>query len=572
MLLRGWILCVVCLIAGLQTSLAQQKQYAFRVSFTDKLGSPPASNPLVFLSQRAIDRRAALGISVDSTDRPVSPIHLNNTLNLTGGVLHTTSRWLNNCVILLNDSADILQLQGEPYISNIKYIAYYNNGLHNMQEPGNGSNTWFPPLRVTKPTATTATTRTTGTAAYYGSSFGQVQLVNGDYLHDHGYKGKGLLIAVFDEGFTGVNTNIAFDTMNSNGRLLEVHNFVLNTNNVYNFGYHGTSAISAMAANMPGNYVGTAPDAEYAIYVTEDGSGEQEIEMDNLLAATERSDSLGVDIISVSLGYNTWDPPLHLNSLQLTDLDGQGTIADKAANMATMKGILFVASAGNEGGTAWNKILTPGDADSAITIGSVDLNKSMAGNSGYGPNAAGRIKPDVCLVGNPAMVLATGTNPMPINGTSFAVPQLAGLAACLWQATGKSTAPYRLRNAINQSAHLTTTPGFHTGYGVPNFKKALELLNVKDTPRLPSADNWLMVVPNPTSASQTSLKIYLAKTGNVTYRITDMSGREIERHTLGPLFAGVTVLPIDAGRLQAGTYYITVTSRDEIGTVQFIKQ
>jgi Subtilisin-like serine proteases len=572
MVLRGWILCIVCLIAGLNTGLAQTKQYAFRISFKDKQGAPPASNPIVFLSQRAIDRRAAQGIAVDSTDRPVSPIHLSNVLSLTGGVLHTTSRWLNNCVILLNDSADILQLQGEAYINNIKYIAYYSDGLHNMQEQGNGGNNWYPPMRITRSNATTATTRTTGTAAYYGSSFGQVQLVNGDYLHDHGYKGKGLLICVFDEGFTGVNSNIAFDTMNDNSRLLEAHNFVLNSTDVYNFGYHGTSAISAMAANMPGNYVGTAPDAEYAIYVTEDGSGEQEIEMDNLLAATERSDSLGADIISASLGYNTWDPPLHLNSLQQADLDGQGTIADKAANMATMKGILFVASAGNEGGTAWNKILTPGDADSAITIGSVDLNKAMAGSSGFGPNAAGRIKPDVCLVGNPAMVLATGTNAIPISGTSFAVPQLAGWAACLWQATGKSTAPYRLRTAINQSAHLAATPGFHTGYGVPDFKKALELLNVKDTPRLPSADNWLMVVPNPTASSQTNLKIFLTQTANVTYRITDIWGREIERHTHGPLFAGVTVLPIDAGRLQAGIYNITVTSRDKVGTVRFIRQ
>lgn len=571
MVLRGWILCILCLIAGLTTSHAQQEQFAFRISFTDKLGSPSASNPLVFLSQRAIDRRLAQGIAVDSTDRPVSPVHLSSVLNLTGGVLHTTSRWLNNCVVLLNDSADILQLQGKPYINNIKYIAYYSNGLHNMKVPG-GNGQWYPPLRVTRPTATTATTRTTGTAAFYGSSFGQVELVHGDYLHDHGYKGKGLLICVFDEGFTGVNSNPAFDTMNDNGRLLEAHNFVLNTGDVYNYGYHGTSAISAMAANMPGNYVGTAPDADYAIFVTEDGSGEQEIELDNMLAATERSDSLGADIISASLGYNTWDPPLHLNSLQHADLDGQSTIADKAANMATMKGILFVASAGNEGGTVWNKILTPGDADSAITIGSVDLNKAMAGNSGYGPNAAGRIKPDVCLVGNPAMVLATGTNAIPINGTSFAVPQLAGWAACLWEATGKSTAPYRLRNAINQSAHLAATPGFHTGYGVPNFKKALELLNVKDTPRLPTADSWLMIAPNPTATSHTNLKIYLAKTGNVTYRITDMMGREIERHTFGKLLAGVQVLPIDAGRLQSGTYYITVTSRDDIGTVSFIKQ
>ena len=97
-------------------------------------------------------------------------------------------------------------------------------------------------------------------------------------------------------------------------------------------------------------------------------------EMDNMLAATERADSIGADVISSSLGYNTFVSPF--TSLVYADIDGKSTIAARAANMATQKGILFVTSAGNEGGGGWNYVLTPGDADSAATVGSSTLYKS----------------------------------------------------------------------------------------------------------------------------------------------------------------------------------------------------
>jgi serine protease AprX len=111
--------------------LFAQAQYAFRVSFTDKQGSPPLSNPQAFLSQRSIDRRSAQGLSVDSTDRPVSPDYIDSVLTITGGVLHLASRWLNHCVVLTDDSTDILLLNGKPYIAVLKHIATYPTGLHN---------------------------------------------------------------------------------------------------------------------------------------------------------------------------------------------------------------------------------------------------------------------------------------------------------------------------------------------------------------------------------------------------------------------------------------------------------
>jgi serine protease AprX len=253
--------------------------------------------------------------------------------------------------------------------------------------------------------------------------------------------------------------------------------------------------LSTIAAYIPDTFVGAAPEASYALYVTEYSPQEQEIELDNALAATERADSIGADIISISLGYNLFTNPFYYPFVY-SDIDGKSSVAAKGANMATAKGMIYVASAGNEGGGAWNYILTPGDADSALTVGSVNEFKVPATNSSYGPNASGRIKPDVCLMGNPAEVLSSGTNTQYINGTSFATPQLAGWAACLWQSAHGNNS-YKIRQAIVQSAHIYTTPDNHLGYGVPDFRKAQELLGIKEVNIDLSPQHWVAVWPNP---------------------------------------------------------------------------
>lgn len=547
------------LILLLSDTAFAQTQYAYRISFTDKNGAPDLSNPLLFLSQRSLDRRAAQGIGLDESDRPVSPVYINNVLNLTGGKFHLVSRWLNYCVILVDDQVQVAAIQAEPYISSIKYISYFPDGLHKMT--GGGKDTpedeWEAKIQH----------KTTGGTAYYGSTFEQTELVQGDYLHDHGYKGEGKLIAVFDAGFKYVNTNTAFNALIQSGRLIDKHNFVLANDDVYNFDSHGTSALSAMAGNIPGGYIGTAPNADYAIYVTE-ASGEREIELDNMVAATERSDSLGADVINVSLGYNYFDAPLAQNSFVFADLDGKTTIVAKAANIATTKGILFVTSAGNEGGNSWNKILTPGDADSALTVGSVNLNRVVASNSGFGPNAAGRRKPDVCAAGNPAAVLAGGPNAVYINGTSFAVPQIAGWAACLLQWLSKPT-PYRVRQAIIESAHLYNNPDDHAGYGVPNFYKAAELLNIKDIATLPSSEDWVHVYPNPFT-DELKLDIYQPANGEVAIAITDITGREVYSSTK-ELSKGIHYLSIPVSSLQSGIYFIKAVSGERVMKQKLVK-
>lgn len=555
---RGVVLCLIGLLIISATAYGQQ-QYGFRISFTYKGGTPHTlSDPSTYLSQRAIDRRNKLNISLDSTDLPVNPAYMDTVLTRTGGKFHMQSKWFNYTVLLLDDSSDILTLQGLPIIKNIEYIAFYPTGLH---KPAKSN-------RVTNNDKYQQLAKTTGTAAYYGLSYDQHALVRGDYLHDIGWKGQGKLIAVLDEGFADVNTAPAFDSMMTNGRLIDQYNYADANANVFSNGVHGTTSLSTMAGNLPGKYVGTAPLADYALYITEVRGSEQRLELDNVMAAAERADSAGADVITISLGYDRFNLPT-VNSLTYADIDGKTTIAAKAANTATAKGILFVASAGNEGGGSWNYILTPGDADSAMTIGSVGMDKVPAASSGYGPNSAGHIKPDVCMVGEPAAVMRNGPNPDFSSGTSWATPQLAGWAACLMQASGDFT-PYEIRTAIQKSAHFYNNPGDQLGYGVPNFYQALQLLNVKELPMMPDGNEWVKVSPNPFT-QEVTVRVYNEKAGITELVLADISGRVVYTKSVSTA-TGVREVDITLPELSRGVYFLKAISGDQQAIVKVIKR
>lgn len=533
------VLCAGLCFAVTSVS-ALPPQYAFRISLKDKQGSPSVSNPLSFLSQRAIDRRNAQGIAIDTTDVPVSPVYINDILSVTGGKLHLTSKWQNYVVILLTDSSAMPTIRTKPYTTDVQYVGYFPDGLY---KSGGGN------------IEGDALAKGTGSASYYGGTYEQTRLVNGDYLHDRGYKGKGKLIAVFDEGFAGVDTGPAFDSMMKSGRLVDKYNFVTATNNVFNAYNHGTGCLSTMAGNLPGTYVGSAPEAQYALYVSEYRMGDMPVELDQMVAATERADSVGADIISSSVAYNTFIPPF--TSLTYADIDGKTTVAAKGANIATAKGMLFVITAGNEGGNTWNYILTPGDADSAITVGSVNNSKVPASNSGFGPNSSGRIKPDVCMQGQNATIMYSGPLPTLSPGTSYATPQLAGWAACLWQATTNGT-PSRMRQAIIKSAHMYNTPGNQIGYGVPDFGLAHSLLGIKDTPKTVDADNWLTASPNPVK-DEVTVWVYMQQAGKVSLVVNDAAGKQLyeKEYTLPTgkhqLFVPVSGMPGGVYMLNART-------------------
>lgn len=555
---RYCILFCICVSFALKSNA---QQYGYAIFFTDKQGSSGSlSSPLSFLSQRSIDRRATQGIAIDSTDLPVSEVYTDSVLKLTGGVVHVFSKWLNVCVIYVFDTTTIASLRGKSFIKDIKWVGYYTTTQHLKLTPTGKLQSEIDNLKWMK---------TTGTSAYYGNTFAQTTLVNGDYLHDKGYKGQGKLIAVLDAGFLNTDVHPGLDSVMASGRLVDVHNFIDKSDVVYADNEHGFYCLSTMAGNTPGSYVGSAPYASYALYVTEKEPGDQPIEIYSMAAGTERADSIGTDIISISLGYNTFDVIPNSDYVFARDFDGKTTIGAQVANMATKKGILFVASAGNEGNPStagW--ILTPGEADSALTVGNVDSHGYPANNSGSGPNAAGVVKPDVCAMGTDTWLLSGTSSMATSSGTSFATPQIAGWAACLWQAFPHAT-PYMIRNAINRSADHYSAPGIQLGYGVPNFQAALQILDVKNIGN-PYDGNWITVMSNPIKEI-INLNANLLTEDRIEFRLYDLSGRLIY-HTQETINAGNTnPVTISLAGLPVGIYILHATGNKHNKVIKIVK-
>jgi len=552
MLLRKWVVGVLGCILFAQPITATPK-YLFRVVFTDKKGAPSLKEAGSFLSQRSLQRRAHSAISLDESDRPVSQAYLEEIQLKTNGRIQSTSKWLNSCVLQIDDSLQITRLHKLPFIASALCVGYYDE----HEDKANIDKDRKPGYKLT------------GSPAYYGASWTQTELVKGDCLHDKGWKGQGILIAVLDDGFHYVDTEPAFDSVYNSGRITDTRNFVAGGTDVYtNFLTHGTEVLSTIAGNLPNTYVGAAPLAQFALYATEDASHEWPVEMDNLVAAFERADSIGADIISTSTGYDNFDAPFQAQSITPAQLDGKTTVAAIGVNAAFSKGMLVVVTAGNEGLSTPAHLLTPGDADSALTIGNVDASKNPSGSSGHGPNAAGQIKPEVCALGNPGFVMTAGSSPFQAFGTSISTPQVAGFAACLWQASvGKTNT--ELKAAIIRSAHLYANPQMpQLGYGVPDFCTANIIL---DIPNVSAPHTSVSIYPNPVQESFV-LSVNSDKSQTATLSILDLTGKTIFTTTQS-VGAGITNIPVTVPHyISTGIYTYRVLLGDRVMFGKLVKQ
>jgi len=269
--LAKWIVAsALVLLAGGVSA----KQYTYIVRFVTKEGTPySVSSPTQFLSQKAIARRHLQGISIDSSDLPVNPAFVDSVLQLTGATSRGTSRWLNMCVVAVEDTSAMAGLYGKSFIRSVTPL---------FAQPGITT-------RVSvKPTSNLPAKKATGSPSFYGNTWQQTSLVHGDPVHDAGYTGSGKLIAVLDAGFIGTDTHPGFTDMWVAAHVVDKRNFVQGNDQVFVSDSHGTKALSTITGHVSGTYVGSAPDASVALYVTEDNSSETPVEMTNMLLATER--------------------------------------------------------------------------------------------------------------------------------------------------------------------------------------------------------------------------------------------------------------------------------------------
>ena len=451
-------LLVLALLAFSPCLYSQQKMIVFFDEKSEEI-------ELTQFSERSLERRSKRSVEFDDNDKPINAEYL-ALLTMDGKILNS-SRWLNAVSYSTELSSDEL-LAKYNFIERIKVVS------------------------DAKPRGVDKFENATKSLAY-GQGFSQVNQLNLKCLHDMGYTGTGVYMAIIDAGFENMLQIDYFDTLYNENRVIDQHNFVTGGVQVYNASGHGTSVASCVVGEKgpPGQFAGTAVDVDLALYLSEDVGSETEIEEFNLVAALERCDSVGADIANISLGYVDFDDSL--TDHVYADLDGNTTIAAMGVNVAVSKGIAVVMAAGNDGpGPA--TLSTPCDADDGLCVGAVDEFGGYAFFSSVGPAFDGAVKPNVVARGQDTWVVITSGILEPGNGTSFASPVMAGATACLIQAHPTKTVA-EIFEAIEMSANQYTNPDEYMGHGIPDMCVANDILNSASVDEL--TDESLQVYPNP---------------------------------------------------------------------------
>lgn len=426
----------------------------YRLYLKDKdLDHTPFSvnRPSEFLSQRSIDRRKRQGIPVDLTDLPVAPAYEKQVAEA-GIEIVGKSKWNNTLLIRIHKDKELRKLEGLEFITKRKKVFQAPDSVSQRMRSNvrNGLNEW------------------SQGDEFYGAADAQLKSLNGKKLHENGYRGKGMMIAVFDGGFMNADKIPALHKI----KLAGVKDFVVpESKSVFGEMEHGTMVLSTMAANAPDFYVGVAPEAQYLLIRCEDERTESLAEEDYWASAAEYADSCGVDVINSSLGYHGFDDSSMDHHYY--EQDGNTALISRTASMCADKGIVCVNSAGNDGMGSWKKINFPADAKAILTVGSINEHGMNAAFSAVGPTVDGRIKPDVMAFGSPTCVITGRGSIINDNGTSFSSPLVAGMVACLWQALPGKTAKQIIK-LVKLAGDNQQHPDNVFGYGVPDFWKAYQ--------------------------------------------------------------------------------------------------
>ena len=552
--MKKFALLVLALMAfvGVRAQIATN---IYWVQFTDKNDSPYSIDaPEAYLSQRALDRRARLGIAIDEYDLPVNPQYLQAVAEC-GATLINPSKWLNGVSVYTSSSVVI------DAINALEFVEVVRNCEND------------PEAQKNKEISQSFEMKDSGMArnskGYYGGAQTQVYQLNVQQLHEMGFDGTGIVIAVLDGGFVGTDIHHCFDNMREEGRLLGVRDFVYGSTSVYSQSSHGTSCLSTIGAYDPNNMVGTAPKASFYLLHTEDGDHETILEEYNWVSGAEYADSLGVDVCSTSLGYIDFDSNMSQWDHPIEHFDGHTAPMTIGAEIAVSRGIICTNSAGNEY-DGYCTLGIPADAEHIITVGAVDGNGYRADFSSVGPTYDGRIKPDVMAMGEGTYV-ASG-NPggwygdyYNGNGTSFSNPVLAGAVACLRQAFPNSSVQ-EICDVLRQTGDHADNPDNQYGYGIPDFAEAfnvLQLLHVDDT--FVQKNEIIDVYPNPSNGE---VHFRMKEGYQAEINVFDAMGRHLAHYHFNGL--NHTSLELFINGLKNGVYFVKAESELGSQTVKLV--
>lgn len=445
----------------LAVALSHAQELHAWIYFTDK---PNVANSLAtpqnILTQKSIQRKSRHGIAIDARDVPINQSYVAQVKSQAGITYKTQSKWF-NCVHVTGLETAINALTTLSFVAQVDFAD---------------------PTKMAQLSSWNKYVQTTTPPLTYGNAFGQIDMIGLNDVHDLGNTGTGITIAVTDSGFPNVDTNAAFTQLRANNGIAGGYDFVAGDNSYYGDHFHGARVLSIMAAHQTGNFEGSAPDAQYYLYRTEDAATETPVEMSYWVAAAERADSVGVDVMNVSLGYLGFDNSNE--SLSYTDMDGMTAFISRGAQVASDKGMIIVASAGNSGSSASHPyIVAPADAAGVFTIGSVTASEQRSNFSSTGPTVDNRLKPNVMAQGSAIALIAENGNLTTGNGTSYSAPLISGAMACLLQAFPNLT-PQQIITTVEQSADNFMTPNNLLGNGIPDFGAAFTTLSALDNVKL----------------------------------------------------------------------------------------
>jgi hypothetical protein len=467
--MKRTIIPALLFVSLLAAAIPVTAQTRYLVRFKNKGGSSyTLANPAAYLSQRSIERRTRYAIALDSTDLPVTPSYLQQIASVPNVTVFNSSRWLNQVSIQITDASSV-----EAALGTINGFSFVQSSAPIAARTMSTGREMNKKLQETITPSTVRIMDMQGDYYNYGASLPQIHIHNGEFLHNLGLRGQTMVIGVLDAGFTNYQTISGFDSIRTGGQILGTWDFVTRDANVNEDHTHGTGVLSVMATNLPGQMVGTSPKASFYLFRTEDAPTEYPIEEHNWVCAAERLDSAGGDVINSSLGYNQFQDANYNHTYN--DMNGNTTMAAIGADLGAKKGILIINSAGNSGSDGWKYILTPADGDSILAVGAVNKDSVIWGGSSYGPSSDGQVKPDVASVGEATVLQNSGGNIANGWGTSFAAPNMSGLASCLWQGF-RELNNMRIINALRLSGHKAANPDDRVGYGIPDMKKAVLIL------------------------------------------------------------------------------------------------
>ncbi|MGO4906428.1 S8 family serine peptidase [Flavobacterium sp. W20_MBD1_R3] len=537
--MRKFYLFVFLLI----TTLGFSQQDAW-VYFNAKPNSKFYSDsPLEMLTQRALDRRANQNIALDFKDIPLEASYISRIKSTAGITVMAQSKWM-NAIHIRGDQAAINSLSVLSFVEKVDFADKTLNQEGKIAKS----------IKLKKANKT----KKTKVDYAYGSSSNQIQMLNGQLLHQQNYTGSGKIIAVMDAGYPGVNTTKPFQRLRENKQILGGYNFVLRDPDFYTGVSHGTSVLSSMGGFKDDLLVGTAPDASYYLFITEDDTSENPVEESLWVEAAETADSLGVDIINTSLGYFDFDNEAYNHTY--SEMNGTTAFMSRGAEIAFSRGMILVTSAGNSGNSSNPHVAVPADAVSVLSVGAVNSAETKTSFSSVGPSFDGRIKPEVMAQGQAAIVSDAEGNIVTANGTSFSGPIMAGMVACLWQAFPEKT-NQEIRDLILQSSDKFSIPNNQYGYGIPDFNLALsKQLDLNSF----SKDDFI-IYPNPTSDFVSVSLPSKFELGTIT--IYTLHGQKILEQKVTPQSATISLKT-----LEQGIYFYKLVSVGFSKTGKIIKQ